>query len=198
MFPWPLRFDQSRSTVRRPTLQGGLVTYTALAKARASDTSASYRRLKLWFTRANLLITAGRIYVVSKSTVGIRAALHDFQFVWQEHECDFATLCVGRFEGSNIAVNYGFAGRKTGVHALDDVHIKTIELNLKFVVTQSENAELALIEAIDTVDLRGGHDDFLGRPLRGWILWSLRGALEAGNQDCQRQCEDCFHRLHHL
>src|SRR5947208_9436078 len=115
-----------------------MLTYTALTNSRASDTSALYRRFKLRFTGSDLLISAGRVYVVSKSTVGIGAALHDIQFVWQEDERDFATFCVGRFEGSNIAVNDGFARRVPHIHALCQGVIDAIELHLHFTVPQCE------------------------------------------------------------
>src|SRR2546423_14288299 len=119
-----------------------------------------YRWFKLRFTGSDFLISTRRVYVVSKSTVGIGAALHDFQFVWQKDERDLATFCVGRFEGSNIAVNDGFARRIAGVHTLRHRVIDAVELHFQFAVAQRENAKLVVVKTIDAVRLCRGHDGF--------------------------------------
>ena len=93
-----------------------------------------------------------------KTACRIVAVLLDDKFTGQESRCDLTALCVFRNECGHVAVNRSFACSVTSVDALNNINVDAIKLDSQSVVAECENAEFAAIEAVDTIDLRGGND----------------------------------------
>ena len=108
----------------------------------------------------------------------------DLQFTRQEYQRDLAAFSVGRLERRDVPIDDGFAHRITQVGTSGDRHINSVKLYFELVVTERENAKLALIIPIDPVGLRRGNDlMFLGRSGR---LRVLRSSCKGNRHDARR------------
>src|SRR5260370_15463253 len=115
--------------------------------------------LELLLTGSYFAVGACCIHVVNETAVSVRTILLDDELARKECQCDLASLRVRRRKGADIPINGSFAHRVSHVWTPGDCHVDAVELNLQFVVTESQDAELAFIIAIDAVRL-GGSDDF--------------------------------------
>ena len=121
----------------------------------------------------NLSIGSGGIHVMAKTAIGIGPILRDFQFTGKEHDGDHALFKVGRLKRRYVAIDDGFTHRIAHVGSPGHGHVDAVELDLQFVMTESEYAKFALVVPVNTIGLRGGDNlMFLRRfgrsPCLGW------------------------------
>lgn len=144
------------------------VVFVARAATAAAANSSRWR-LKPGFAAADLSIRAGRIYVVTKTTFEIHSGLSDLYPSRQEDDGDLAWFGVVRLKLCDIAIDKRVAAGVTHVETLRR-RINPIELDLKLVMAERQYAELAFAQAVNSVDLRGGHHLFSGRLYpSGWL-----------------------------
>ena len=98
---------------------------------------------------------------MTKAAIDVSPILNDFYFSRQKNDGDFARFGFVRFKGCDVTVDDGVTAGRTHIETLRR-RINPVELDLKLVMTDGENAKLVLVQTVNPVYLGRRYDLFAG------------------------------------